>query len=306
MTKKLLFVIVLLSSLKSMAQENPQFTHFLFNRLSYNPAYAGSKDVMSIQALYRHQWQGINGAPRTALLGAHLPFANGRCGAGLQITQDQLGLLSNTIVDGMYAYRMKTGANSTLSLGVQARMEYSRIAWSQAKTTSGIDNQIPTDDNAEASPNFGMGVYFQAKQFFIGFSIPMFLESSLYRGNSSEIPDYKRLRTNYLMAGGEFPIGQNVDILPGMLVSYNPNAPLEMEWNVNVLFSKFLLLGLSYRMGDSMDGLIGLQLNKQMRMGLSYDLSLTELRQYHIGSFEAMVEYNFIYSTTGVSHLRYF
>ena len=288
------------------AQENPQYSHFLFNKLAYNAGYTGGKEVMSIQALYRQQWQNIDGAPKTANLSIHSPFAGRRCGIGLMITQDQLGLLNNTMVDAFYSYRLKLSEITTLSFGLQARLEYSKFNWSKGKTTGGTDNLIPAENESSVRPNFGAGVYLKSGNFFFGLSIPQFMESNLYRDNLDKIPSFSRLRTYYLMTGAELPLSKSIDFLPGMLFSYIPNAPLEAEWNVNLLFYKTFLVGLSYRMNDSVDGLIGLQLTKQLQLGLSYDYSISELRNYNIGSFEAMLEYSFNYDKTGIRNLRYF
>ncbi len=305
---KKLFVIVAIFffCVLAKAQENPQYSHFLFNKLAYNPAFAGGKDVATLQALYRQQWQNIVGAPRTANVQFHTPFAQQRCGAGIMITQDQLGLLNNTFVDIMYAYRLKTSTTGVLSIGLQARMEFARMNWEKAKTTTGVDNYLQLENETASKPNFGLGVYYKERNFFAGFSVPQMLESTLYKGTYENLPSIKRLRTYYFMTGGEVRISEKMDLLPGMLVSYVPNAPFEVEWNANLIFSKLILVGLSYRVGDSIDGLIGVQLNRQLRMGLSYDYTLTKLRSQNIGSFEGMLEYQFVYDKIGVSHLRYF
>lgn len=299
------FAILFLST-NIHAQENPQYSHFLFNKLAYNPAFAGGKDVATIQALYRQQWQNIVGAPRTANVSFHSPFAQQRCGAGIMITQDQLGLLNNTLVDLMYAYRLQTGGTGVLSVGLQARMEFARMNWEKAKTTTGIDNTLQTINETSTKPNFGIGAYFKNQNFYFGFSAPQLLESTLYKSAYKDLPSIKRLRTYYVMTGGEVKLDEKIDLMPGMLISYIPNAPFEIEFNANLVFSKLILVGLSYRVGDSVDGLVGVQLSTQLRMGLSYDYTLTKLRSQNIGSFEGMLEYQFIYDRIGVSHLRYF
>lgn len=305
--KKFLSLLFTLFSISIIyAQENPQYSHFLFNKLAYNPGYTGGKEVMAIQALYRQQWQNIEGAPRTANIAIHTPFASRKCGIGLMITQDQLGLVSNTLIDALYAYRLHLSESTTLSFGLQARIEYSNFNWSEGKTTGGTDGLIPAEDESSVKPNFGVGAYLKSGNFFIGFSIPQFMETTLYKDNLDKVPSFKRLRTYYLMTGAELPLSKNLDFLPGMLVSFIPNAPLEAEWNLNLMFYKTFLVGLSYRMGDSVDGLIGLQLTKQLQLGLSYDYSISELKNYNIGSFEAMLEYSFNYDKTGIRNLRYF
>lgn len=306
MKKSLLFIFVFISSIGLYAQENPQFSHFLFNKLAYNPGYTGGKEVLAIQALYRQQWQNIEGAPRTLNFAVHSPFANKTGGLGFMITQDEIGLLSNTAIDALYAYRIHMGKSTILSLGLQARVEYSKINWNKAKTTGGTDNLIPTDNETSVKPNIGAGAYLTSGNFFIGFSIPQFMETTLYKDNVENLPSFKRLRTYYLMTGAEIPLNSKIDFIPGMLVSFNPNAPLEAEWNLNLMFSKTLLIGASYRAGDSVDALLGLQLSKALRMGLSYDYSLSELKKYNVGSFEAMLEYCFNYNDTGIRNLRYF
>ncbi len=306
MKKTLVIIFSLVCSLGIYAQENPQFSHFLFNKLAFNPGFTGGREVLAVQALYRQQWQNIEGAPQTANVAIHTPFANRTGGIGLMITQDNIGLLSNTAIDALYAYRIHMGKSTILSLGLQARFEYSKINWSKGKTTGGADNLIPTDNETTVKPNIGAGAYLTSGNFFIGLSVPQLMETTLYKDNLDKLPSFKRFRTYYLMTGAEIPLNSSIDFMPGMLVSYNPNAPLEAEWNLNLIFSKTLLVGASYRAGDSIDALLGIQLSKQLRMGLSYDYSLTELKKYNVGSFEAMLEYCFNYNDTGIRNLRYF
>lgn len=307
MLKTYLFTIsLILGCLYAQAQEAPMYTHFLFNKLAYNPAFAGGKDVAAVQALYRQQWQNIEGAPRTANVNFHTPFAQQKCGLGLMITQDQLGLLSHTYADLMYAYRLKTSETGVLSVGLQARLEFARLNWAKAKTISGIDNNIQKDNENVTKPNFGVGAYYKDKNFFFGFSVPQLLESSLYKSSYDELPSLHRFRTYYLMTGVDVKLSPSVDFMPGVLVSYVPNAPLQTEINANLIFSKTILIGASYRVNSSVDGLVGIQLTKQLMLGLAYDYSITKLRSENIGSFEGMLEYQFNYDRAGVNHLRYF
>lgn len=300
------FILLIFVCTFVRAQEAPMYSHFLFNKLAYNPAFAGGKDVAVVQALYRQQWQNIVGAPRTANVNFHTPFAQQKCGLGMMVTQDQLGLLSNTYADLMYAYRLKTSETGVLSVGLQARIEYARFNWNKAKSISPTDNILQNENENLTKPNFGVGAYYKDKNFFFGFSVPQLLESTLYRSSYEDLPSLHRFRTYYLMTGAELALSPTVDFMPGVLVSYIANAPLQAEINANLVFSKTILVGASYRVGSSVDGLVGIQLTKQLMLGLAYDYSISKLRKENIGSFEAMLEYQFDYNRTGVNHLRYF
>ncbi len=309
--KKIFNILVLLSAaLTASAQYEPQYSMFVFNKLAYNPAYAGSKECLDITALYRNQWTGFAGAPNTAVVSAHTPFASNRCGIGLTLVNDRIGLLNNVAGTLAYAYRIKTG-KGILSLGLQGELEFTQTRWQDARpaTSANLDPVIPDANDSKIFPNFGAGIYYYQHNFFAGISAPRLLKTSYYRKdglNSGVNPKDKR--TYFGMAGMVFDLTKDVKFRPSVLISYNPSAPFEWVANASFMLRNALWLGASYRADDSIDAFLQYQFNSNLRAGLGYDFTISKLANYTNGSFEVMVEYLFICcgKDEKIRHIRYF
>lgn len=307
MKKLLLFLFVLNFSAGVLtAQQDVNYSHFMFNRLAFNPAYAGSKETLTIGAIYRHQWQGIQGAPRTGSVYAHTPFMNGRSGAGLSITSDHVGMMSNNYFDLSYAYRIPTGDRGNLSLGLSGRLEMTQIDWTMARALDVDDMTIMGMDQNRTGVNFGAGVYYSTPKFYIGASAPTLLGTTLYEETSFGASDIQRQRSYYLMTGYSFNLSKNVDFRPGALLTFNPNAPFETDINASFVFMDTFLAGASYRLGDSFDAVIQYKFAPEFKAGFAFDFTTTELKDYSDATFEIMLEYMFDYQSDGVDNIRFF
>lgn len=297
-----LFILSLLAA-GVAAQSDVQYTHYMFNKLNYNPGYTGAKGSFDALALYRNQWSGIDGAPRTIHVNAHTPFAGKRNGMGIAITSDEIGKVSNNAIDLSYAYRLKLGESSTLSLGVSGRIEQLRIKWSQSNPLDEDDPEVPQGDETAFAPNFGTGAYFLGKNYFFGVSVPRLLRNGLYQDRTDKTDNR---RTAYVMGGFRTSLTRTVDLLPSAMISYNVAAPVDVDLNLNVLFLNTFWVGGNYRLGDSFDGVAGVEFNNGMRVGVGYDFTHSELNQVTSGSWEVMLGYTFKCKSCEVSHLRFF
>ncbi len=285
------------------AQSDVQYTHFTFSKLSYNPGYTGAKGAFDALALYRNQWSGIDGAPRTIYVNAHTPFAGKRNGLGIGITSDEIGKVNTNAVDLSYAYRIKLGDGNTLSLGVSGRLEQLRIKWSESTTIDPDDPEVQQGDETDFAANFGSGAYFLGKKYYFGLSVPRLLKNGLYQDRSGKTDNR---RTAYIMGGFSTVLSRNVELVPSILVSYNPAAPVDVDLNANFIFMKTFWLGGSYRLGDSFDALAGMEFGNGMRLGFGLDFTQSELNQVTNGSWEIMLGYTFKCKSCEVSHLRFF
>lgn len=288
-----------------MAQSDVQFTHFMYNKLSYNPGYVGSKGVIDLLGLYRKQWSGIDGAPISAAFNVHAPIGDGRNALGLGLTKDQIGKVSTTAVDLFYAYRIEFSKDSKLSIGFQGRIEQADLKWTQASPVDLVDFAIPNTNESSYAPNFGLGAYYYATNYFVGLSVPRLLKNALFLDRSGQVEKENYL-TYYLNAGTVFDISPKVKMMPSFLVTYNSNAPVDLDLNANFLISEKVIAGLNYRMADSIDGLIGFQFSSGMRIGMAMDFTTSELEKFTNGSFEIMLGYTFKCADCNVNHLRYF
>jgi len=306
MKKIILTLVLAVFATALFAQYDMHHTQFMHNKLSINPAYTGDKEVFAMTALYRNQWFGIDGAPKTFTVHAHSPFINKRNAIGLTIINDAIGNVNTTYVGASYAYRMPLSDEMTLSIGVQGRVEHARIDWSKADALDQGDNTIPTNNRTKTNPNFGMGAYLSNDKFYVGLSIPTLLKTTVYDENNLTGVSLNSQRSYYLMGGGILRVNQNVKFAPSALLTYNPNSPFELDLNASFILMDIFWIGASYRLGDSVDGLINFQVSPQIRIGVAFDYTLTKLQEFSPGSFEILVDYTFKKKGKRLNNIRYF
>lgn len=291
------------------AQQAPMFTHYMYNTLSVNPAYAGSRDALTITALHRSQWVDFKGAPTTQTITVHSPVSD-HIGLGLTLLNDEIGPTNNKTVFADFAYRMKINEKSKLALGLSAG---ANIFQANLNTLALDDQNDPSFQNNisnKTTPNFGFGMYYSRERFYAGISAPNLLENNY--SNSNTISDGslvgKEQRHYFLIAGAMFKLNENLDFKPTTLIKVTPAAPVQADVTASFVIMKRLLLGAMYRTGDSFGGLIGFDITEQLHVGYSYDYSYgLETYKYNQGSHEIMLRYDFIYSSKKQIHSpRYF
>ena len=302
----LLFIGMLGLATASFAQHDTYYSHFPFNKLVYNPAYAGAKGILDAGMIYRHQWLTIDGAPRTLNGFVHMPVA-GRSGLGLSVTADKAGMISTQSVEGSYSYALPLDASGrVLQLGLSARLELGRIDWEKATPISINDSSIPDVGFSQSGANVGFGVYYKGQRFFAGASLPRLLKPTAFLASPRRTVRYQQWLTGYLMAGGVFDLSEKIKLHPMALISYHGTAPLDLEINASLVFNDRFWLGAGYRLEDALLGLLQYQINNQLRLGFAYDLTLSELRKTTSGSFEIMAGYTLECESCRIQHLRYF
>lgn len=304
--KKLIYtLLVTLSSLTAWSQSEPIFTFNLYNQLNFNPAYAGSKEVLDAGLIYRNQWwSGIEGAPRNVNLWGHMPFAKRRSGIGLNVLSDKVGIDQIITLGADYAYRIHFSGRNVLAIGLGVRFENARTDWADVNgAVDPGDNLIGNDAQSKATFNVGPGIYFKNQTFYLGVSIPRVLANSLYE----ERDEFSGSVNTYFIQGGlSLPVAPSIELLPNVQVRYNPNTPYDMDLNLNVLFSDKLMLGVMYRWEDSVDGLVAYSFSNGLRLGVALDFTTSELKTATTGSFELMLGYTFPCEDCKIQNLRYF
>lgn len=289
------------------AQSAPQFTQFFFNKLQYNPAYAGAKEVLSVAAQYRYQWMGLSGAPQTANLSAHLPFFHNRCGLGISLINDKIALLNSNHLTLSYAYRIPfKKSRSTLSFGVQGTFQADRFDWGAAEVSDFQDDVIPFGLESSATGNVGLGLHYSSRSFYVGLSMPRFFQNGGLYNALLNLSDSSPMRTYYLMSGFSIPLTKRVVLKPAVLVTYNTNAPPTADLNLSVLIMDTFWVGATYRSGDSIDGVFQYRFNKRWRMGISYDYTISELSVHTTGTAEVILAYMFDKEKDKLKNLRFF
>ena len=282
-------------------QQELQYTQFMYNKLALNPGYAGSHDVACFTGIYRNQWIGLEGAPKTQLISFDMPLLNNRVGIGLNVNRTTIGITERWTVEGDYAYRIKIGKGH-LGLGLQASFRYigSNYADSRLVATQSIssDGGIPVGEQSKYVPNFGAGLYYSSDKFYIGLSVPRLLENDIDFNSLSGILG-REVPHVYFMTGLLWDIGENAKLQPQVLFKYAKNTPLGVDINLSLILIEKLTLGLTYRKGgstlkdagDSIDFLFAIQASKSLLLGFSYDITLSGLKEYSNGSIEAVIRY---------------
>ncbi|HHG86037.1 MAG TPA: type IX secretion system membrane protein PorP/SprF [Bacteroidetes bacterium] len=265
-------------------QQDPHHTQYLFNGLAINPAYAGSRGTVSGTFLYRQQWVGFAGAPRTQSLSMHMPGSKNRYGFGLTLINDQIGYLGQQWLQGSYAFIVPFGPGR-LALGLQGGLLNFRINWAEVSATDQVDPIFRQTAASLLLPNFGTGLYYHTSRFYAGISAPHLLASRLNSQPGSA--SIAQLYRHYYFTSG-IVIGPNNQIKwkPSILFKYIPGLPLQADFNLMVLFKERYWFGISYRTGDAISFMFDLQIGKLFRLGYAYDYTLSQLSRFQSGSHE--------------------
>lgn len=286
----------------AMAQHEPVFSHYMFNSLSFNPAHAGNKDMLSIQTAYRIQWVGIDGAPRTLLLNADMPIKNKKMAVGIDAYQDKIGDFSTTKIYGSYAYKIQLNSNYRASFGMAAGLENWNLNRNNTNNTGIVDPTLNTNNFDKSTFDFRAGSYISNDEFYVGFSATSLLENLNNINGSNAIQ-----RNYYLTAGYLYKLSPTLVLYPSFLYRDDFSQGGSFNFTQLVGINSNIWVGLSYRNGMRliskeqlnsnnsnsrvMSMLFDLELNDQFRIGYSYDYSLSILNQFESGSHEINIAY---------------
>lgn len=315
----------------AMAQQNIQFTQYMFNSLSVNPAYAGYKEQWFAQMALRTQWEGIKGAPRTGSFSVDgiLDPANKRMGLGLQLTTDKLGSQSSVSAYANYAYRLQLDPEDTqrLSFGLGIGMTNYSLDGSMLNPIHADDPEIPTGIIGSYIPDARVGVYYYAPKFYIGASVMDLFSGdrsdNIFRWDTNASDNLKRRRHVYLIAGMITALSDELKLRPSILVKDDFKGPTSVDINGMLIINERIWLGASYRMGlnlwnksyaknqsltdnNSMSGLAQFYISSKLRLGYSYDYMLNSLRTEQSGSHEITLGLTFGQKSERVVSPRFF
>jgi type IX secretion system PorP/SprF family membrane protein len=304
--KKIILVFILFCNIAAFAQQDPLFTQYMFNKLLVNPAYAGSKEVLTLDMLNRTQWVNIDGAPETFTLSAHTALRNKNIGLGFYISRDAVGPVVDQSFMGTYAYRIYMG-RSSLAFGLQFGLKYFDFNWN-AMNVKDPDYYFDPQDVRRVSPDANFGIYFQSTRMFLGLSSKQLLQNDYgYAKDKDGKTSFSKLTQHfYLMGGFATPLNDKVVFRPSMLAKYTPNAPLQLDLNASVLFSNVFWVGVSYRSAKAISFLTEFKIAEKLKLGYSYDLYLNELQPFNYGSHEIRLGFEFPIFESRMKTPRYF
>ncbi|WP_421801142.1 type IX secretion system membrane protein PorP/SprF [Flagellimonas sp.] len=272
------------------AQKEPQYTQYMYNIGSFNPAYVGTVESPEIIGLYRAQWVDIPGAPTTIRAGANIPFNNEKMGLGINIVNDVLGPSKQTYFDVAYSYEIQLSDETKLSFGLNAGGSSLNVDFSEGTFEQGSDPSLLGGNYSSFYPTVGAGLFmYHEEDWYLGASVPNFLTDELYNDEVATIvEDYMQLN---VIGGYVFQLSDRTKFKPAFLVNYLQGSPVNINLSANFQFIDALTIGASYRFDNAVSGLAGFQISNAMFIGYSYDYNTNGLGEYSGGSHEAILKF---------------
>ena len=305
-----LYISVLLALVLALpvdGQQVPVTSQYLTNGLVINPAYAGTREVLSANLSYRKQWARINGAPQFQTLSLHSPVnKKERVSLGLMTDYLTYGVTKDVGLYGFYAYSIRYG-HGKLSMGLKAGFDLSNTNYNRLRFPDGNPaDPLLSGDMKYTLPNMGVGFYYYTEKYFVGLSVPSLLTYKRDEADQFSVtPDYSLFRT-YLTAGTLIRFADVFKVKPSVLVRYSMHEPLEVDLNASLIFADMLWVGGSYRISEKAAvALLDLQVTPQLKVGYSFDYQLGHLNNYTSGTHEVSLRYEFAFAVSATSP-RYF
>lgn len=290
------------------AQQDPQFSHYMYNTISVNPAYAGSRGVLNITGLHRSQWIGLEGAPTSQTLTLNTPLRNRKMGVGLSVVNDKIGPLNQTFIYGDYSYTVRLTEKLKLAFGMKAG-----INWFQPKisTLNTIQNNDPSfvgsTMESVIKPNIGAGIYLHRDDWYIGASSPRLVQNKFNLGGSAnDTTSVLEERHMFFIAGYLWTVNPQLKLKPTAQLKMVQDAPMSIDATLEALIRNKFSIGAGLRVGDSFYGMLGYQFTDQFRVGFAYDYTTTRLQNVNNGTVEFMLSYDFYFNNDKLKSPRYF
>ena len=304
-TRIITALLALVSFTSAHAQQDPQYTNYMYNTININPAYAGSRGALSIFGLHRSQWVGLEGAPTTNSFSVNTPIADSKVGLGVSFVNDALGVMDENTLSVDFSYTLDlNNRGSKLSFGLKGSANLLNVAYSDLNKYNPNDPQILNDVSNEFTPNIGAGIYWHTEKSYVGFSVPSFLESTRYDNYIQSTMQQKM--HYYLMGGHVFEINPTLKFKPAFLLKAVEGAPLQADITGNFLIHDKFTIGGAYRWDAAWSALVGFQVTEGMFIGYSYDSDIKALRNYNNGSHEIFVRFELFNKYRRVNSPRFF
>ncbi|WP_158730034.1 MULTISPECIES: type IX secretion system membrane protein PorP/SprF [unclassified Flavobacterium] len=301
--------VFLLVSVASYAQQDAQFTQYMYNTININPAYAGSRETMSIFALHRTQWVGLDGAPVTNTASINTPINGSNVGLGVSIVNDKIGPSDENNISADFSYYINTSEDFKLSFGLKASANLLNVNFDKLNQYDPNDYSFENNIDNKFSPNIGVGLYWYSDKTYIGLSVPNLLETQHFDryagvGSGSYIA---RERINYyLTAGHVFDLDYNLKFKPAMMTKLVQGAPLQVDLSANFLINDKFTVGAAYRWSAALSAMVGFQVSDSWFIGYGYDMETTRLANYNSGSHEIFLRYEIFNKYNRITSPRFF
>jgi type IX secretion system PorP/SprF family membrane protein len=300
--------IALLFSAFSFAQQDAQYTQYMYNTVSINPAYAGSRGHMSLAGLYRAQWVGLEGAPETQTFNIHTPIGYKGLGLGLSFVNDVIGPTSETYLDLDISYTLDLDFDKKLSFGLKPSINLLDVQFSELNqdTGQGTDPTLQQNIDNRFTPNVGAGVYYHTDKFYLGLSVPRILETTHFE--ESSLSTAKEQMNFYLITGYVFELNSFLKFKPAVLSKIVQGAPLQLDVSANFMLDEKFIGGVAYRWDAAFSAMFGFKISEEFLIGMAYDREITDLgaTSFNDGSFEIILRYDFMRAIGNLKSPRFF
>jgi type IX secretion system PorP/SprF family membrane protein len=284
--------VFIISAARAKSQQEPLYTQYYFNTQTYNPAYTGSWDNLGFMVLGRHQWIGMEGAPRTYTFSLQSPTKFDNVSLGFNIISDRAGLEKRLMLNADYAYRLMVSSDMSLRLGIKGGVTSYSNNFSEyiGYPDDPADPAFMSEPDLRLMPNFGIGAYLARDNFYLGLSVPKILNSD-FRQNYNNYSTYAEIRHYFFIGGVVYEISQDVKFKPAFLTRIVWGAQPVVDLSANFLLQEKIWLGANYRTGDSFGVIAQWIFDNQLRIGYAVDFATNQLRMGHSGTHEVMLSY---------------
>ena len=303
MKTRILIFVLMFTAAGSYAQQDAQFTQYMYNTININPAYAGSRGAMSIFGLYRTQWVGLDGAPKTAAFSVNTPINDSNLGVGVSFINDEIGPTIENTISVDVSYTIQTSEDYKLSFGVKGTGNFFNLDAGKLNPKDVTDASLFNYN--KFSPNIGAGIYFHSDKTYVGLSVPNFIETKNKYDDNVKAISVERINY-YFIAGHVFDLGPNTKFKPALLTKLVPGAPLQVDVSGNFMFYDKFVLGVAYRWDAAISAMAGFQISDGLYIGYGYDHETTNLRNYNSGSHEIFLRYELFNNYNKIISPRFF
>jgi len=303
MKTRIITIITMLLAAMSYGQQDAQFTQYMYNTININPAYAGSRGAMSIFALHRTQWVGLDGAPTTNTASINTPINNSNLGLGVSFVNDKIGPTNENMISADLSYTIPTSENFKLSFGMKATANLFNLNVNKLNPADQGDPKFQNLRNV-FTPNIGAGIYYHSDKAYVGLSVPNFIQTNRYDDN--EVAIFKEKINYYLIGGYVFDLSNDIKFKPAFLTKLVEGSPLQVDVSANFMFVEKVTLGIAYRWSAAMSAMVGFQVSDGMYIGYGYDLETTNLENYNSGSHEVFLRYEIFKNNEKITTPRFF
>jgi type IX secretion system PorP/SprF family membrane protein len=302
MKTRILLFVLMFTAVVSHAQQDAQFTQYMYNTINVNPAYAGSRGALSIFALHRTQWVGLDGAPVTNAVSINTPLNGSNLGLGVSLVNDRIGPTNENTISADLSYTIPTSETFKLSFGLKGTANLFDLNSSDLNPVDLGDETL--QNYTKFSPNIGAGLYLHSDKAYVGFSVPNFIETNRYNDNERAI--FKERINYYLIGGYVFDLNSYLKFKPAFISKVVDGSPLQLDFSGNFMFYDKFVVGAAYRWSAALSAMVGFQVSDSLFIGYGFDNETTNLKNYNRGSHEIFLRYEIFNNVNRITTPRFF